>query len=165
MPAAAQYPVAPPPATAPWPAQAPGALPWPPQPGSGCVTRGPPTPGGAGPACGPLRAVIREYSTHWGIGGGWMVPRPSKSDPWVAPCVVLDVFSTPRRLWGSFRSKIEASRGFRQISGQNATWSEAGLKISSNTTQGEVNTSLLVDTVRSYHSYNHLRVGKLDFSV
>ena len=138
--------------SAPWPAQAPGALPWPPQPGSGCVTRGPPTPGGAGPACGPLRAVIREYSTHWCIGGGCMVPRPSKSDPWVAPCVVLDGFSTPRHFWSSFRSKIEAYRGFGQILGQNAAWSEAGLKISLNTTQGEVNTSLLVDAVCSYHS-------------
>ena len=88
--------------------EAPGALPWAAQPRSGCETRGPPTPGGAGPACGPLRAVIREYRTHWCIGGGCMVPRPSKSDPWVAPCVVLDGFSTLRLLWVAFRSKIEA---------------------------------------------------------
>ena len=165
MPAAAQYPAAPPPATAPWPAQAPGALPWPAQPGSGCVTRGPPTPGGAGPACGPLRAVIRQTLRRWCIGGGCMVPRPSKSDPWVAPCVVLDWFSTPRHFRSSFRSKIEAYRGFDQISGQNAAWSEAGLKISLNTTQGEVKTLILVDAVHSYHSYNHLRRTVFDFSV
>ena len=69
---------------------------------------GAPTPGGAMPACGPLRAAIRETAPHWCIGGGCMVLRASKPDPWVPPCVVLDGFSTSRCLWVSFRSKIEA---------------------------------------------------------
>ena len=165
MPAAAQYPAAPPPATAPWPAQAPGALPWSIRSGSGCVTRGPPTPGGAGPACGPLRAVIREYPDCWCIGGGCMVLRPSKSDPWVAPCVVLDGFSTLRLLWVAFRPEIETYRGYCRISDQNTPWSEARLKISLNTTNGEVKTIILVDAVHSYHSYNHLRRRLFDSSV
>ena len=69
---------------------------------------GSPHAGWGGACLWPAQSGYTRFPRTLVHRGGCMVPRPSKSDPWVVPCVVLGMFPTSRSFQMEFQPKIEA---------------------------------------------------------